>query len=68
MNTLTTIAPLTIAADFRITRAFEADCAEYGDQTTAAADLILSSYDRLAELVASGRTDEARQIAELFTE
>jgi hypothetical protein len=59
-------ASVTTSTDFRITRAFEGDYADYGHQQTAASELILSWYDTVADLVAAGRTGEARQLAEMF--
>ncbi len=58
--------PSPVSTDFRITRAFEADLAEYGDESSAAAALVLGAYDALSDLVAAGRLDEASAIVAMF--
>ena len=61
-----TLIPSTSLTNFRITRAFEADYAQYAHQQTAAGDLILKQYDVVAATVAAGCIDEAWILAGLL--
>ena len=56
------------STEFRLTRAFESDYAEYGQparRDSAAAELIFGWHDLIAQAVADGRTETARQLARL---